>query len=82
MTTADDLLDAGADAKRTAALHREARSVLRRLDTLTAQAMAMEDDSVPRLAEVRAALEGVVRELAHRQVAEQRKAKAAIRRVR
>jgi hypothetical protein len=82
MTARDDLLDAGADVKRTAALHREARSVLRRLDTLTAQAMAMEDDTVPRLAEARDALERVVWQLAHRQVAEQRRARAAVRRLR
>lgn len=80
--TADDPLAAGAEAKRTAALLREARSVLRRLDTLTAQAMAMEDDTVPLMAEARAPLEHVVRQLTWRQEGEHRRARPGARRLR
>jgi hypothetical protein len=55
-----DDLDAGAEAKRTAMLLRDARSALRRVDTLAAQALALEDDVAREVAEVRAGLERVV----------------------
>ncbi|HUY07899.1 MAG TPA: hypothetical protein VMW80_00390 [Candidatus Dormibacteraeota bacterium] len=69
-------------AKRTAALLRDARSVQRRLDTLAATALAIGDPSVPRIAEARAAVERLVFELAYRQRGEQRRTKAAGRRIR
>jgi hypothetical protein len=77
-----DLVTAGADAKRTAALLREARSVLRRLDTLTAQALAQEDAVAVEMAEVRAGLERVVAHLSRRQASEQRWARTAAHRAR
>ena len=76
----EDLLDAGADAKRTAALLSDARSALRRLDTLMAQALAQEDDVAADVAEVRSGLERVVVHLTRRQASEHRQAKAATRR--
>lgn len=81
MTTADgELLEAGAEAKRTAALLRDARSALRKADTLAAMAMAIEDDTVSLIAEVRTALEQVVGQLTHHLQTDLRRARTAVRR--
>ena len=69
-------------AKRTAALLRDARSVQRRLDTLAATALAIDDPSLPRIAEARAAVDRLVLELAYRQRGDQRRTKAVGRRIR
>jgi len=77
-----DLLDAGADAKRTTTLLRDARSVLRRVDTLARTAGAGDDPSLPVIAEVQSAAERLVTLLGRRQQTEQRSAKQTARRVR
>lgn len=64
----DRLAIAESESKRVAALLRDARSVLRRIDVLAATAMATGDESVPSIAEARAAVEQVVRELSLRQL--------------
>ncbi|MHB8333144.1 MAG: hypothetical protein ACYDEA_13285 [Candidatus Dormibacteria bacterium] len=81
-TDSDTFFATAAIAKRTAALLRDARSVQRRLDTLAATALAIDDPSLPRIAEARAAIERLVVELGHRQRGEQRRTKAASRRIR
>ena len=68
--------------KRTAALLRDARSVQRRLETLATTALAIDDPSLPRIAEARAAVERLVFELAYRQRGDQRRVKAAGGRIR
>ncbi len=70
----------GAAAKRTAALLRDARSVQRRLDTLAATALAVDDPGLPLIAEARAAVERLVVELAYRQRREQRRVRTPGRR--
>lgn len=78
----DAFAASAAVAKRTAALLRDARSVQRRLDTLAATAMAMEDPSLDRIAEAREAVQRLVLELGYRERGEQRRAKAAVRGIR
>jgi hypothetical protein len=70
------LASSSAIAKRTAALLRDARSVRRRLDTLAASALAIDDPSLPLIAEAKAAVERLVLELTYRERGEQRRAKA------
>jgi hypothetical protein len=53
--------------KRTAMLLRDARAVLRRLDTLAATAAAIEDPSLARIAEARSVVERLVSEYGHRE---------------
>jgi hypothetical protein len=69
-----------AGMKRTAALLRDARSVLRRVDTLAATAIAVDDPSLPVIAEMRGATERLVMLLGRRHQTEQRSAKQAARR--
>jgi hypothetical protein len=69
-----------ATAKRTAALLRDARSVQRRLDTLAATALAIDDPSLPRIAVARGAVERLVVELTYRERGEQRRAREPRRR--
>jgi hypothetical protein len=71
-----------AEMKRTEALLRDARSVLRRVDALAATASTSDDPSRALIAEVRTAAEHLVSQLAHRQHIEQRSAKQAARRLR
>jgi hypothetical protein len=78
----DTLADTRAIAKQTAALLRDARSVQRRLDILAATALAIDDPSLPRIAEARAAVGRLVIELSYRERGEQRRAKAPSRRLR
>lgn len=62
-------------AKRTATLLRDARSVQRRLDALAAAALAIDDPTLPRIAEARGAVERLVVELTYRKPGAQRRAK-------
>ncbi len=82
MTTPSDVPAATAIAKRTAALLRDARSVQRRLDTLAATALAIDDPSLPQIAVAREAVQRLVVELAYRERGELRRAKGAGRRIR
>jgi hypothetical protein len=63
-----------AEMKRTEALLRDARSVLRRVDALAAKASTSDDPSRGLIAEVRTACEHLVSQLAHRQQIERRSA--------
>lgn len=74
--------EAGAAAKQTAALLRDARSVQRRLDTLAAAALAIDDATLPLVAEARVAIGQLVVALSRRQVSEQRRARTPGRRLR
>jgi hypothetical protein len=78
----DDPTAALAEMKRTAALLRDARSVLRRVDTLARTAGAVDDPSLPVIAEVQSATERLVNVLGRRQQTGQRSAKQAARRLR
>jgi hypothetical protein len=77
-----DPLTAGADAKRTAMLLRDARAVLRRLDVLAATAIASDDRAVPLIAEARETVERLVTQLGRRGQVQQRQAREAVRRIR
>lgn len=79
MTTDSDAPAATAIAKRTAALLRDARSVQRRLDTLAATALAIDDPSLSLIAEARGAVERLVIELTYRERGAQRRAKVGRR---
>ena len=81
MTTPSDVPAATAIAKRTAALLRDARSVQRRLDTLAATALAIDDPSLPQIAVAREAVQQLVIELTYRERGELRRAKGAGRRI-
>jgi hypothetical protein len=75
-----------AESKRTAALLRDARSVLRRIDALASAAAAsvMDDNGQGQefIAAARDATEHLVSHLARRQQSEQRGMKQAVRRLR
>ena len=71
-----------AEMKRTEALLRDARSVLRRVDALAAKASTSDDPSRTLIAEVRTTAEHLVSQLAHRQQTERRSAKQVARRLR
>ena len=73
---------AAALAKRTATLLRDARSVQRRLDTLAATALAVDDPALPLIAEAKAAVERLVVEFSYRERKEQRRAKSVGRHIR
>jgi hypothetical protein len=70
-----------AESKRTAAMLRDARSVLRRIDILAATASATDDPSRPLIGEVRSATERLVSNLMRRQQSETRGMKHAARRL-
>ncbi len=71
-----------AESKRTAALLRGARSVLRSIDTMAATAAAVDDDSRELIGTARSATERLVSHLSRRQQSEQRGMKKAVRRLR
>jgi hypothetical protein len=71
-----------AESKRTAALLRDARSVLRPIGAIAATAGAMDDDSLELIAVARGATERLVSHLVRRQQTEQRGMKQAVRRLR
>jgi hypothetical protein len=77
-----DPVAAAADVKRTAALLRDARSILRRIDVLAATAAAVDDPALRDIAALREAADRLVSQLAHRGQAEQRRAREAVRRLR
>jgi len=79
VTTDRDAPAATAIAKRTATLLRDARSVQRRLDTLAATALAIDDQSLPRITEAKEVVERLVIELTYRERGEQRRARAGRR---
>ena len=60
----------------------DARAVLRKLDVLAAQALATEDPTVPDIAALRDGCDKLIAQLAHREQAEQRRARDAVRRLR
>ncbi len=82
MTTDSDASAATQIAKRTAVLLRDARSVQRRLDTLAATALSVDDPSLPLIAEGREAVQRLVVELTYRERGKQRRAKGTGRRLR
>lgn len=77
-----DPVAAAARLKRTTALVRDIRSILRRLDAVLATARAQGDPSQPAIAEAREAVERVVTQLSFREQAERRQARQAIRHLR
>lgn len=77
-----DPVTAAAAVKRTTALLREVRSVLRRLDALLATARAQGDSSEPTIAEARETVERLVTQLTFREQAERRQARQAVRHLR
>lgn len=77
-----DPVAAAADVKRTAALLRDARSILRRSDILLATAAAVEDPALRDIAALRDGADRLVSQLAHREQAQQRRAREAVRRLR
>ena len=81
MSTTTDPAALLAESKRTAAMLRDARSVLRRIDGLAATALAADDPSAPLIAEVRTGAERLVTNLTRRQQTEQRGMKQAARRL-
>lgn len=78
----DDPVAAGQAVKRTEALLRDARAVLRRVDVLAATALAIEDPALPEIAALRDAADRLVTQLGWRVQAEQRRARDAVRRLR
>lgn len=77
-----DPVAAAADVKRTAAMLRDARSILRRIDVLLATAAALEDPALRDIAALRDGADHLVSQLAHRGQAQQRRAREAVRRLR
>ena len=77
-----DPVAAAADVKRTAALLRDARSILRRIDVLMATAAAIEDPALRDITALRDGADRLVSQLAHREQAQQRRAREAVRRLR
>jgi len=77
-----DPATAGLEVKRTATLLRGARAVLRRVDVLAATALAVDDPALPAIAELRSSAERLVAQLTHREHAQQRQARQAVRRLR
>ena len=82
MTADNDAPAYAAIAKRTAALLRDARSIQRRLDTLAATALVIDDPSLPQIDVAREAVQQLVVELTYRERSELRRAKGAGRRIR
>jgi hypothetical protein len=80
--TRDDPVGAAQAVKRTEALLRDARAVLRRLDVVMATALAVEDPALPDIAALREACDRLVAQLGRRAQAEQRRARDAVRRLR
>ena len=76
-----DPLTAGADAKRTALLLRDARAVLRRLDIRASVAIAADDPAVVLIGEARETVERLVIQLGRRGQVLQRRAREAVRRI-
>ena len=71
----DDPAELLVEMKRTTTMLRDARSVLRRVDTLARTASTADDPSLPVIAEVQSATERLVTLLGRRQQTVQRSAK-------
>lgn len=69
----DDSLAAAAAVKQTAILLRDAQAAPWKLDTLATQASALNDPSLPHIAEARTAITWLVSEDGHKEQAEQRR---------
>jgi hypothetical protein len=80
--TGDDPMTTGQELKRTQALLRDARAVLRRVDVLLATALAIEDPALPEIAALRDACDRLVTQFGRRAQSEQRRARDAVRRLR
>lgn len=80
--TPSDPIQAAQEVKQATGLLRDARAVLRRLDTLAATALAINDPSLRDIAALRDACDRLVSRLAHREQSLQRRARDAVRRVR
>ncbi len=77
-----DPVAAAAALKRTTALLRDVRSVLRRLDAVLATARAQGDASEPAIAEARETVERLVTQLTFREAADRRQTRQALRHLR
>jgi hypothetical protein len=80
MSRDEDVTAAPANAKRLAALLREARAVQRRLDKLAAAAAGEDSTTLAQLAEARDAVERLVDRLARQERTQHRRANEARRR--
>ena len=80
--TRSDPITAAQYVKQATALLRDARAVLRKLDTMAATSMAINDPSVRDIAALRDAGDRLVSRLAHREQSLQRRARDAVRHVR
>ena len=80
--SASDPIQAAQEVKQATALLRDARAVLRKLDTLAATAMAINDPSIRDIAALRDACDRLVSRLTHREQSLQRRARDAVRHVR
>lgn len=80
--TAGDPVAAAQEVKRTAALLRDARAVLRRLDILATAAQVADDPAHADIAALRDGCERLVSQLGHRKQTLQRRAHDAVRRLR
>ena len=78
--TAGDPIRAAQEVKRTAALLRDARAVLRKLDVLAAAAREADDPAHADIAALRDGCERLVSQLGHREQTLQRRAREAVRR--
>ena len=76
--TAGDPIRAAQEVKRTAALLRDARAVLRRLDALAAAARAADDPAHADISALRDGCERLVSQLGHREQTLQRRAREAV----
>ncbi len=77
-----DPITAAQEVKRTAALLRDARAVLRRLDALVAAARADGDPAHADIVALRDGCERLVSRLGHREQTLQRRARDVVRRLR
>ena len=76
----DDPAAATMAAKRSAALLRDARAVLRRMDALLTAARADDDPSVRDITDARTAVERLVSQLGRQEAGQRRRAADAVRR--
>jgi hypothetical protein len=74
-----DAVTAGLEAKRTAALLRDARAVLRKIDVLAATAATAEDPALGEVSVVRHACAQLVRHLERRMAGVQRRSRQSVR---
>ena len=80
--TPRDPIKTAQEVKQATALLRDARALLRKLDTLAATAMAINDPSLRDIAALRDGCGRLVSRLVHREQSLQRRARDAVRHVR